>query len=81
MRLWVPLTLKDNILLNMGESFVVVNLVKEGGETAAPSRLRFVIFGGPSTGEIFYFTEKETKITLGRDEDCEVFIEDGLLSK
>ena len=45
------------------------------------SKLRLKIFGGPSTGEVFYFSEKDCKITLGRKEDCEVYIEDALLSK
>ena len=64
----------------MGESFVVVNLVKESITESVP-KLRLKLFGGPSTGEVFYFTGKEKKIFLGRKNGCDVHIEDGLLSK
>ena len=61
---------------------MVVNLVKESiGEGSSIPKLRLKLHGGPSSGEVFYFTGKETKITMGRMEDCEVHIEDALISK
>ena len=82
-RLNFPLILRDNHLLKMGEIFLVANLVKGGPEISADSlpKLRLKLFGGPSTGEVFYFTGHEKKITLGRTNECDVHIEEGLLSK
>jgi hypothetical protein len=47
------------------------------------------LFGGPSTGEVFYFTPddfdpsalKLTIIKIGRSNQCDVVIEDAVLSK
>ena len=86
-RLNFELPLKDNHLVNIGESFVVVNLVRESTDVNENyldfnlPKLRLKLFGGPSTGEVYYFTGSESKITLGRMNDCSVQIEDGLLSK
>ena len=82
-RLNFPLILRDSHLLNMGESFLDVNLIKENTEVSADPlpKLKLKLFGGPSTGEVFYFTGKENKITLGRMSRCDVHISDGLLSK
>ena len=67
-RLDFPQVLKDNNLLSVGESFIVVNLIDEptGGPGLSPSdpipetppqvptgpKLRLKIFSGPSNGEI-----------------------------
>ena len=52
-------------------------------------KLRLKLFGGPSTGEVFYFTPddyepsnpKPTIIKIGRSNKCDVVIEDAVLSK
>ena len=46
------LTLKDNQLLNIGFSFVLVNLVKESEDenVGVIPKLRLKLFGGPSNG-------------------------------
>jgi len=72
-RLDHPLELKDNHLLNLGESFIIANLVEDNIDKNKQQyslhsgsfeekthsinniKLRLKIFGGPSTGEIFYF--------------------------
>lgn len=76
------LYLRDNNLLHIGESFVVVNLL-QSKEDQTP-RLRLKLFGGPSTGEVFYFSSgevAENRVRVGRHPMCEVPIEDGLISK
>lgn len=96
MRLDHPLELKDNHLLNIGESFIIVNLINEkfsvvnysisthdskesGGESSM--KLRLKLFGGPSTGEVFYFKPDTETIKIGRSTSCDVVIEDAVLSK
>ena len=96
-RLENPLELKDNHLLNMGESFIIVNLINERAaavnysvstyeskEMAAGDqhmKLRLKLFGGPSTGEVFYFKPDSDMIKIGRSNNCDVVIEDAVLSK
>lgn len=88
----MPLELKDNYLLNMGESFIIVNLINENASKSASDKfslssgnnnemgdlshikLRLKLFGGPSTGEVFYFRPDDynpknpepTTIKIGR---------------
>jgi len=50
-----PLILKDNMLLSMGESFFIVNLLPEGNDIDE-KKLRIKVFSGPSNGEILYFS-------------------------
>lgn len=76
------LYLRDNNLLHIGESFLVVNLLPGKGEQAPQLRLK--LFGGPSTGEVFYFSTEDApdnRVRVGRHPMCEVPIEDGLISK
>lgn len=106
-RLDRPLELKDNHLLNMGESFIIVNLINDkpskleneqyslsSGNNLEKSdshymKLRLKLFGGPSTGEVFYFRPDDydpenpepTTIRIGRSNNCDVVIEDAVLSK
>lgn len=77
----------------MGESFIIVNLIQERDPNFAslgnpPStKLRLKLFGGPSTGEVFYFRpdpatpEPSSVIKIGRSNACQVVIEDAVLSK
>ncbi len=44
-------------------------------------KLRLKLFGGPSTGEVFYFKPDSDTIKIGRSNSCEVVIEDAVLSK
>lgn len=124
-----PLLLRDNNLLSMGSSFLIVNLDEEGGgakeslmysnsaldlqEKLKEARLSrqspfsspleaenkpkqsangkkagvlsqeitVKIFGGPNYGEVYQFNSNIPVIRIGRMPDCEVRIEDSLLSK
>ena len=74
------ISLKDNHLIQIGESFLVVNMLK----TRLLPRLRLKLFGGPCTGEVYNFDAYECTtriVTIGRASDCDVRIEDTLLSK
>lgn len=79
-----PLELKDNHLVNLGESFIIVNIIndkmsmgnysisthdsKEGSD--CHMKLRLKLFGGPSTGEVFYFKPDSEVIKIGRSTQC-----------
>ena len=79
LRLDEPYRLKDSTLLNIGESFVVVNF-----ETATEGRLKLKLFGGPCKGEVFFFQADDydgSHIHIGRAPNCEVHIDDNLISK
>jgi hypothetical protein len=79
----------------MGESFIIVNLINEKYSVGNYSisthdsklsnechmKLRLKLFGGPSTGEVFYFKPDSEAIKIGRSTSCEVIIEDAVLSK
>ena len=52
--------LKDNMLVNVGEAYIVVNLLPEGLDDEGPhDTLRLKIFGGANTGEIYEFNVSE----------------------
>ena len=46
-------------------------------------KLKLKIFGGPSAGEIYYYKQdfSGNKIVIGRTPDCDIRINDKLLSK
>lgn len=76
------INLKDNQLLNIGDNFIVVNILPDRQKLYP--RLRIKLFGGPSTGEIFYFNAPEyhdRRVRIGRQASCEVHLDDNLLSK
>jgi len=45
------------------------------------SRLKIKIFGGPSAGEVYFFLAQTEVILVGRTPQCDVRINDKLLSK
>jgi len=83
-----PSVLKDNMLINVGEAYIVVNLLPEGAEEQGRTyeTLKLKMFGGPGNGEVFEFNiaemrDGEKDILIGRTPDCDVRINDKLLSK
>lgn len=73
------LELRDNYLVQMGDSFLIANFM-----TPDRSRLRLKLFGGACSGEVFFFSASEcanSPIRIGRLTDSEVRVEDSLLSK
>jgi hypothetical protein len=80
--------LKDNMLVNVGEAYIVVNLLPEGAEELGIpyDTLKLKMFGGPSNGEVYEFHANEIRnadrdILIGRTPECDVKINDKLLSK
>jgi len=79
--------LKDNMLINVGEAYIVVNLLPEGLDDDDPHHtLRLKIFGGTNNGEVYEYNisemeDGERTILLGRTPDCDIKINDKLLSK
>ena len=80
--------LKDNMLVNVGEAYIVINLLPEGAEEQGRPYevLKLKMFGGPSNGEIYEFSlsdmrNGEKDILIGRTPECDVKINDKLLSK
>ena len=50
------IVLKDNMLVNVGEAYIVVNLLPEGiDEEEIHDTLRLKIFGGANNGEIYEY--------------------------
>jgi hypothetical protein len=85
------------MIVNVGEAHIVVNLLsKDDSEeihagvtgddeqmkgSSAGAKLKLKIFGGPTSGEIFYFKNEGQDILVGRTPNCDVRIDDKLLSK
>eukprot|EP00826_Nyctotherus_ovalis_P007522 TRINITY_DN11898_c0_g2_i4.p1 TRINITY_DN11898_c0_g2~~TRINITY_DN11898_c0_g2_i4.p1 ORF type:complete len:241 (+),score=58.08 TRINITY_DN11898_c0_g2_i4:79-723(+) len=51
-RLENPLALKDNLLISMGESFLIINLISEDKENVINKKLRIKVFSKSSNNEI-----------------------------
>lgn len=75
------------MLINIGEAYIVVNLLPEGIEDEGPHHtLRLKIFGGSNNGEIYEFNMAdmgfgERDVLMGRTPECDIRINDKLLSK
>jgi len=85
-RLEYPLVLKDNHLINIGETFLVANIIldkgnNDDGTSSAKMQLRLKIFGIGNNGELFYFPTDKKIITIGRQNNVDILIQDKLLSK
>lgn len=90
-----PLVLKDNHLLNMGLIFIIANFPSEENAEAINQRnavrgpgangtntlLQLKCFGGPCQGEVHTLEPSNRPYRIGRHEECEIHIEDNLLSK
>jgi hypothetical protein len=75
--------LRDNMLINLGEAYIVVNLVPD--DASIYDKLRLKIFGGVNNGEIYDYSVSDMvsdkKVIIGRTLDCDIVINDKLLSK
>ena len=73
-----PLKIKNNLLINIGDTFIVFSF-KENGEKSEILVLK--IFTGNEHSEIYEFNSKKKNIIIGRDISSDVYIEDKLLSR
>jgi len=74
------------MLINVGEAYIVVNMLPEGLEDDGPHHtLRLKIFGGANNGEIYEFhvedMQNNREVLIGRTPDCDIKVNDKLLSK
>lgn len=77
------MVLENDHLLSFGETYILVNIVNWGHEGGYP-KLRLKVIGGNNFSEIFYFTAQEfylSTIVVGRNRNCQVYIEDSTVSK
>ena len=70
-----PLKITNNLLINIGESFIVFNLDDDNKNISLKS------FTGDEQSETYEYTFNKKTITIGRDKDSDVFIDDKLLSR
>jgi pSer/pThr/pTyr-binding forkhead associated (FHA) protein len=73
-----PLKIKNNLLINIGDTFIVFSF-KENDEKNENIILK--IFTGNEQSEIFEFNSEKKIIIFGRETSCDVHIEDKLLSR
>ena len=73
-----PLKIKNNLLINIGDTFIVFSF-KENDEKNENIILK--IFTGNEQSEIFEFNAEKKIIIFGRETSCDVHIEDKLLSR
>lgn len=82
--------IKDSILLNMCQTYIVVNLSYDKymilGNTKITKEmmpdLKLKVFGGTAKGEEYIFDkDKKSIILIGRSDSCDVQIKDKLLSR
>ena len=69
-----PLNIINNLLINIGDSFIVFSL-DEG------QNLTVKIFTGDQESETYEYSPNKKMITIGRDKESDIFIEDKLLSR
>jgi pSer/pThr/pTyr-binding forkhead associated (FHA) protein len=90
MKMESPKELTNEILFNIGEAYMVINLLAEGGDEdsnphnedgiTAP-RIKIKIFDKSLQGESQIFKNEGRPITIGRSDSNDVKINDKLLSK
>ena len=72
--------LKDNFLLQMGEHYLLVNLLHD----SLNPKLKIKVFGPKCTDKILFFNAEDhfdRKIAIGRASHCDIMLEDTLASK
>ena len=77
-KLTEPIKIKNNLLINIGDTFIVFT-INEGKEKN--ENLILKIFTGNEQNEIFEFNPKKKNIIIGRDTTSDVYIEDKMLSR
>jgi hypothetical protein len=82
-RITESLVLENESLINVGESFILVNILRRNNMDCYPKiRLKLFRCGFPS--EVFYFSAQEfylCSITIGRGKRCHICLNDNMISK
>ena len=70
-----PLRIINNLLINVGDTFIVFSLKEEN------ENLTLKLFTGEEQSETYEYTPEKKIITVGRDKSSDIYIEDKLLSR
>jgi len=70
-----PLRVINNLLINVGDTFIVFSLDEEN------ENITLKLFTGDEQTETYEYTPEKKIITVGRDKSSDIFIEDKLLSR
>ena len=84
MKILTEIKIKDNYLINLGNSYIVCTFDIDDNEENIESEkyLNLKIFSGDFRSEpIIFNSEEDQFITIGRDNSCDVIIDDNLLSR
>jgi pSer/pThr/pTyr-binding forkhead associated (FHA) protein len=73
-----PIQIKNNLLINIGETFIVFTFNEEKEKS---DDIILKIFTGNEQREVFEFNPKKKNIIIGRDITSDVYIEDKMLSR
>jgi pSer/pThr/pTyr-binding forkhead associated (FHA) protein len=70
-----PLEITNNLLVNIGDTFIVFNLDEDS------KNISLKLFTGDEQSENYEFTPEKKLIRIGRDKESDIFIDDKLLSR
>ena len=70
-----PLKIENNSLINIGDTFIVFNLDDDN------NMITLKLFTGDEQSETYEYTKDKKLITIGRDKDSDIYIDDRLLSR
>jgi pSer/pThr/pTyr-binding forkhead associated (FHA) protein len=73
-----PLKIKNNLLINIGDTFIVFSFSENDEKN---ENITLKIFTGNEQTEKYEFNSKKKNIIVGRDTACDVYIEDKMLSR
>lgn len=79
-----PVVLKDNLLINMGESYIVTNLVpleNPGPYDVVQLKLRVFSVTKADTPDLHCCQHRDQVMVVGRSPNCDIRVDDELLSK
>lgn len=69
------------MLINIGESYIVANLNQSNIDKVVQLKLRVFSVNRPDTPDLYSCQHKEQMLVIGRSPNCDIRIEDELLSK
>lgn len=88
MKILTQIQIKDSYLINLGNSYIVCTFgveeldVDEQTINNPQNFLNIKVFSGNSKKEPYFFNPEQTnKIYIGRDVECDIIIDDNLLSR
>ena len=81
-RITSKVEIKNNLLLNIGENYLIFSLVKDNNEDDNDSNLLNIKLYSVSSGQTsFDFKKENSPITIGRKPENNIYIDDNMLSR